>query len=370
MTNKNQAEYDLKHRLLTSAAEIGRQMQVESEADAKRANDASVAVKDAKDGARDAGRTLSGFATPMFRGLSTLGGMLASDNTIGADLDSPLAQSVATGMASAFMQAFTNATAATEKGGTSSGYTAVILCGHGAERLRTAIQNRLEYWTAKLDSVEGLNDDESKAVRETAKRFTVQPGPSLDSSGNWPTRVDKKTDAAIPYAPKFNGRAACTVNGIDLPHRGATDRKAMLAAAARLYREHGDAVLHPDVLDAILDNGGRYTPPADESVKGLASSAREAINKVLLAGGNASADAAGLQIAAQLLGMIADNGLTESTVAPTVNTTIPAPVVVVVPDTAPAADSDPVNESVPVQGEPVNLGKPTGRRARKAGGSL
>ena len=367
MTNQNQAEYDLKHRLLTSAAEIGRQMQVESEADAKYAKDASVRLGDAKAGARDAGRTLAGFATPMFRGLASLGGLLASDNTVGRDMDSPLAQSIAAGMAESFMSAFTGATDKTKAGGTVTGYVATIRTGHAAERIRSGLQNRLEHWTAKLDSVDGLNDEDSKAIRETAKRYTVQPGPSLDSSGNWPTRNDKDGNP-IPYAPKFLGRVACTINGIDLPHRGATDRKAMLAAAARLYASHGDAMLHPDVLDAILDNGGRYTPPADESVKGLASAAREAINKVLLAGANASADAAGLQIAAQLLGMIAENGLTESVVAPTVGTTIPSE-----PDES--VDSNPIDSDVPAPdaaptvGEPIALGKPAGggKRARKGG---
>lgn len=315
MTKEQQAATDLKTRLYSSAASLGAAMKVEAESDAKAKDQAHEAAGHAKDRALDATRLVMGFSTPMFRGLADLGPMWAGAFN---DYDSPDAVETAKGMADSFMGSFTKATEKTKGGGTGAGYVALIRTGNHAPTIHQRLANRLEYWQSVADSLKDDNTPEGKARRETAKRYTVVPGDSLRADGSWPAKKDKDGNE-VPTMPKFNGRKADTYNGIPLPHRGGCDRKAMLAALANLYREHGDSALHNDVLDAILDNGGRYTMPADESAKGLAGAALSAVEKVLLASVG-SADQAMVQMCAEMLTRIAAHGFTPATTAPTIPT--------------------------------------------------
>lgn len=315
MTKEQQAATDLKARLYSSAASLGAAMKVEAEADAKAKDQANEAAGHAKDRAQDATRLVMGFSTPMFRGLADLGVMWAGAFN---DYDSPDAVETAKGLADSFMNSYTGASAKTKAGGTGAGYTALIRCGNAAPTIHQRLANRLEYWQSVLDSVKTDNTEEGKAKRETAKRYTVTPGDSLDKNGAWPTKKDKDGND-VPTMPKYNGRKADVYNGIPLPHRGGCDRKAMLAVLANLYREHGDSALHNDVLDAVLDNGGRYVMPPDESVKGLAGAALSAVEKVLLASVG-SADQAVVQMCAEMLTRIATHGFTLTATAPTIPT--------------------------------------------------
>jgi hypothetical protein len=372
MTKEDKAAIDLKTRLYSSAASIGAQMRTEAAQEKAAQEKANATLATAKDGAQEASRLIQGFNTPMFRGLADLGPLWAAAFN---DPDSPTAQETARGMAESFMASFTGATDKTKAGGTVSGYVATIRCGSAAPTIRQRLANQLETWQAKLDASKDDNTEEGKAARETAKRYTVIPGDSLRADGSWPT-MKNGAGEEVPKMPKFNGRAECVVNGIALPHRGGTDRKAMLAALANLYLEHGDRALHPDVLNAILDNGGRFVMPVDESVRGFAGSALAAMEKLMLNGGSNSPDAALIQVTLDMLVRVSKEGFAERVVADTIATddaptnsqdsseSPDAPTVV--PPPAPA-DAE--------QGEPVALGAVTtgsrkARKARKAGGAL
>lgn len=364
MTKEQAEATDLKARLYSSAASIGVAMRAEAARDEKARADAGTALANAKGAATEATRVVQGFNTPAFRGLADLGPELATSVN---DLDSPLAMELARGMAETFSNNFTGATDASKNGGTMAGYAALIRTGQKAPTIHTRLANRLEYWLAKLDSVKDDKTDEGKAMAETARRYTVIPGDSLKADKSWPTK--KVGDEDVPKMPKFNGREACVVNGIALPHRGGTDRKAMMAALANLYLAHGDSALHDSVIDAVLDNGGRYKMPADETVHGIASNALAAVEKLVLAGGAASADGAYLQIALGLLARIAKEGFKDSATAPTV----PTENVDTTTEDAPAPDSQGTAESE--QAEPIALGAATpGKRAKarakKQGGGL
>jgi hypothetical protein len=368
MTKEQQAATDLKARLYARAASLGVAMKAEAEIDAKAKDSAVEAAGHAKDRATDATRLIMGFSTPMFRGLADLGPMWASAFNDG---DSPDAVETAKGMADSFMGSFTKATDKTKAGGTGAGYVALIRCGSSAPTIHQRLANRLEHWQAIADSVKDDNTEAGKATRETAKRYTITPGDSLRADGSWPTKKDKDGNE-IPTMPKYNGRAEGIYNGIPLPHRGGCDRKAMLAALANLYREHGDSALHNDVLDAMLDNGGKYVMPPDESAKGLAGAALSAVEKVLLAV-SGSADAALLQVCAEMLARIAKDGPKDSATAPTIPTESEESEDSADTQTDAQTDAQTAPDSeATTEGEPVALGKPTGKRARakKQGGGL
>jgi hypothetical protein len=366
----------VKARLLHSAASMGTAKKAEADT-LKAAHDkAKARLADARGVVADESRRAAGFATPMFQGLAEMGTLWASSFN---DTDSPIAQESAEGMANTFTATFTGATDKTAKGGTTSGYATTIRTGRLAERMLQLLQNRLESWQARAESVKDDNSDEARALRETCARYTVIPGPSAGPNGEWPTREDKEKNK-IPYAPKFNGRPACVVNGIALPHRGACDRKSMLASLARLVLEHKESALHPDVLDAILDNGGRYKAAPDDSPQGFAARGVENLEKILLHGGAASADVAALVMAKALLERIAAEGLRESAPAETVQTDDSGDsedsgesASESTSESASESTSEAPNEPPVTEGEPVALGTPSGKRARKArkeGGKL
>lgn len=264
-------------------------------------------------------RAVAGFDSFAFQGLSAVAG------AFGKTFNDPTAPNARVGAelaARSFMASFTGAGDKTLAGGTLAGYVAHIMLGSNGDRLRRAVQARLDYWQESVDSFNGKPADKATLVKE-ANRYLVVCGNAPLEDGSIPTDKDGK-----PMAMRHMGRKACVVNGVNIPHGRGTDRKAQMAALSRLYTAHGDAVLDPQVLDAFLDNGGKFT--MEKTAKDHASDARDAINRVLEAGGNLSADCAALTIMVAKLSAIVTNGLAESGVAAT-----PA-----VPPATPAADAD------------------------------
>lgn len=293
--------HDRMAALLASAAHLGADYKTRLDAQSadmrKRADAATHAAARVEDDKFETG----GFNALRYKGLTELAGALhAAFNT-----DSQMRRDAARGMADAFMSSMTGATAKSLAGGKQAGYSRVIQMGDAAERARVALQSRLDYWRGVKASAAEIEDAKEKAAAiATANRYLVPCGDAPMADGSYPTDKDGKQ-----RVPKFCGRPAVVVNGVDIPYGRGTDRDAQFAAFAGLYESHGDKVFGADVVDAFLDNGGRFKPSGDKSVGDLANDALAAVDALLAAGGAQSGDGAFLQLAGAIFTRIAKEGL-------------------------------------------------------------
>jgi hypothetical protein len=288
---------------LARAASIGVEAkQAEAQSKAQVDSDARAAA-DARELARDSKRRASGFRRPMFRALSEVAAAFeSSSNNFGA-IPETFKESVASRAAQTFAASYTGRTEKSAKGGVTAGWTHVIFLGRHGRTLIEALADRVDHWQKIAD--EPVTDEASAALRDTALRY-VTPAASCPAP-------DGRTEPGKP--PKHNGRAPVTLTvmgkAVALPYRGATNRDAILAEAARLARTHGiEIATHPFVIDAVLDNGGRWRKPEGD-VQGFAAEALSALDKILSMGGAESLDGASLMVMRDVVHRIAQQGLRE-----------------------------------------------------------
>ena len=294
--------------LLSTAATVGSAMKAEIEMLDKRNTIAKELRGEAKKTAELVERESSGFGAPTFKGLASLGADYAREFN---DSDTQDARDAAAAVARVFLTNCTGASDKTLAGGTLNGYASVVRLGPNAERARHALQSRILHWYSGLDSDVPDETATDKAERRAqAKRFITPCGTAPNADGSWPK--DTKDN---PVVPKFNGRPACHVRGIDIPFGRGTDRKAQFAAFAALFHTHGDIVLHHEVVDAFLDNGGKYAAQDNNTPQTHASKALESLEALNLAGGAASGDATFITLAIAVLARIAKEGLKASVAA-------------------------------------------------------
>jgi hypothetical protein len=288
---------------LARAASIGVEAKAR-EAEMKAAVDAESRVAaDARESLRDCKRRAAGFRRPMFRALSEVAAAFeSSSNDFGA-IPEAFKESVASRAAQTFAASYTGRTEKSAKGGVTAGWTHVIFLGRHGRTLVEALADRVDHWQKIADAP--VTDEASAALRDTALRY-VTPAASCPAP-------DGRTEPGKP--PKHNGRAPVTMDimgkTVSLPYRGATNRDAILAEAARLARTHGiEIATHPFVIDAVLDNGGRWRKPEGD-VQGFAAEALSALDKILSMGGAESLDGASLMVMRDVVHRIAQQGLRE-----------------------------------------------------------
>jgi hypothetical protein len=303
-------ENNLLAALLAHAANIGANVKAEM-AEAKESLDKSRQRREHVNAEIDANEArASGFDAPRFIGLASVAGEFAR---IYNGQDSDDTRDAAQAAASTFTGAFTAQTEKSAKGGKSAGYTHAILLGTRAETLRNALAARLRHWRDVLDSAPEDESPSAKAARVAeAKRFLVPCGEALMEDGSVPL-----DDKGNEKRAKFMGRPARTVRGVPIKFGRATNRDSQMAEASRFFATYGDVVLTSEVLDALLDNGGRYKPEGDESLSGMCAEARGTLDKIMAAGGANSGDAAFLMALHATLGRIMTEGFKTSQVAGT-----------------------------------------------------
>lgn len=295
--------------LLSVATSVGFATKAEIEMLDKRNTIAKELRGEAKKTADLVERETAGFGSPMFMGLASLGTDYAREFN---DFDTQDARDAAAAVARVFLVSCTGASDKTLAGGTINGYASAIRLGPNAERARCALQARILHYYAESDSDVPDESAQDKAARKAnAKRYITPCGTAPNADGSWPE--DAKGN---PVLPKFNGRPATTVRGITIPFGRGTDRKAQFAAFAHLYHAHGDIVLHHEVVDAFLDNGGKYAAQDNNTPQAHASKALESLEALNLAGGAASGDATFITLAVAVLTRIAKDGLKASVAAP------------------------------------------------------
>jgi hypothetical protein len=288
---------------LARAASIGVEAKAR-EAEMKAAVDAeSRAAADARESLRDCKRRAAGFRRPMFRALGDIAAAFESSSNDFASIPETFKESIASRAAQTFAASYTGRTEKSAKGGVTAGWTHVIFLGRHGRALIEALADRVDYWQKVAD--EPVTDEASAALRDTALRY-VTPAASCPAP-------DGRIEPGKP--PKHNGRAPVTLTvmgkTVVLPYRGATNRDAILAEAARLARTHGiEIATHPFVLDAVLDNGGRWRKPEGD-VQALAAEALTALDKILSMGGAESLDGASLMVMRDVIHRIAQQGLRE-----------------------------------------------------------
>lgn len=295
--------------LLRRAASIGAQQKANDEANKGMLSRSQERLVEAKNDTEARSRDNSGFGTGMFLGLALCGAEFASEFN---DSSSQEAKDAAAAVASSFVSSFTGATDKTTKGGgTVSGYIRAVSLGANTERVRAVLQGRLLHWYGIIDTADDLEPAQAKAAKAQARRFVTVCGDAPMPDGSWP-----KGNDGVAKRPKHNGRPAASINGVDIPAGRGTDRKAQFAGALDLFDRFGDRVLNPDVIDAFLDNGGKFESSASMNPTVLAGKALESIEALNLAGGNTSADAGFLALCAAMLGRISREGLMASAAAP------------------------------------------------------
>lgn len=132
----------------------------------------------------------------------------------------------------------TNRTGKSEKGGFRSQYKNVIKCGQMAESILKNLQARVEYWKQYANTPMTNETEEQRRYRiALADRFTTRRDPK------------KKNQRGRPYREI----GSVVIKESD----GGTDELSTVSEMARLFRDHCDIILNDEVLDAILDNGGR-----------------------------------------------------------------------------------------------------------------
>lgn len=209
----------------------------------------------------DLERASSGFGNPRFEALARIGAAYA------AAFNGKPQEEAARLAAEKFVEAFTNATAKTQAGGTASGYAVVISLGTAAEKVRATLDSRVKHWQRILDESPEAEGAEAKAERiAEARRYTEVPNcGNKDKPGKHNGRPMREFS--------FKGSKKLLI-----PAGLGSDRKAQLAAFARLYRDNGDVALLPEVVDAFLDNGGRRV--AGETAQTLSKQALNILAKL------------------------------------------------------------------------------------------
>ena len=141
---------------------------------------------------------------------------------------------------------YTNRTEKSESGGALTNVEHMILCGSSARKIIEGLQSRIDYWRSMSQGAHDLTEDADQEGATKALRY-------LEVCGKAPKSPNDQDGDFKHY-----GRQATTVNGIPVSRRGATNRDSQVAEAARMFRDYGEPALAPEVLDAVLDNGGRY----------------------------------------------------------------------------------------------------------------
>jgi hypothetical protein len=246
-----------------------------------------------------------GFATPLFQGLRRMA-ELYHDKIVGnGRLWDARHQDVLSTMVAQFTSAYTERSNKSDNGGTGASYGVIIGGGRKAVRLLDLMQERREHWQRVADSAP--NDESGRALKETAERYTTICGQAPQTE-NGP--VIFTTDKGKVVKAKHLGRPSKIVRGVAIKWGGATNPLALAGYAARLLRDNGDAVLHADVIDAILDNGGRAS--VEMTAQDHAGAAAKAIAELMKAGAADSDDAAALQVLSTILARIAREGVKRS----------------------------------------------------------
>ena len=327
-------------KLLETAASIGAQAAKDMEAQIKAQDTRLDKLAKAKDLVEQDKRENSGFATIRFRAFAAVGAAFGATFN---DPSSKAAREALDGAAVSFLSSMTNKSADTLKGGGVIGAAkSIIGLGKDSERLRAALQNRLEHWQAMKDVADAEGGEDAVAKRELAMRYLAPCGPTPDANGQ-----PKVSDKGKIIVPKHMGRPAVTVTvgstKVRVPAGGQTNRESMFAFAAAFMAKHGDVVLDPQVIDALLDNGGRYKAD-NNTVMANATKAIEAIEQLQMLGGNRSGDAAHLTLFVAVLERIKVEGFKSATIADDT----PAPTKV--EDSAPTTES-PTTGSAEVKDE-------------------
>lgn len=363
--------------LLAQAAHIGADTRVEIEAAKTLADKAKQRAADAKSDADDRAYEGSGFASPRYLGLVKVAGVWGA-NFNAESQDSRDAQSA---MAASFMASMTGQTDKSLNGGKRAGYARVIGLGTNAERVRFALQARLDHWRSEHDSApEGESAKDAAERKATARRYLTPCGDAPDVEGGHVITNSK----GETKPPKFCGRPAKIVNGVEIKYGRGTDRDAQFAAFAALYAEHGDKVLARDVIDAFLDNGGRYKADSNPTVESVSGAILASLDELMALGGKSSGDAAMLMAAHAVIDRIRAQGFKDSQVAPVVEAPVVEAPVVSEPEAEATSDVGDVldgvgvvfgaSDVVPSQdgttGEPAKPARPRRNRGAKTAGEV
>lgn len=365
---------NLLESLLASAASIGATTRTEIESAKAIADKAKQRAADARTASDDLVYAGSGFAAPRYNGLVQVASLWGSH----FNADSQDSRDAQGAMATSFMASMTGQTDKSLNGGKRAGYAAVIGMGANAKRAQQALQQRLDHWKREHDSTpEGESAKDAAERKATARRYLTPCGDAPDVEGG--RSITAKDGSA--KAPKFNGRPARTVRGVSIAYGRGTDRDAQFAAFARLFAEYGDVVLLPDVVDAFLDNGGKFKADSEASIESSCGAALAAIDELMAMGGKASGDAAMLMAAHAVIERIRTQGFKASQVAPLAEVEVSEPEVSEpegepeVGDVLAGVGTEPeapaqAPEGEPAEGEGVALGAPAAsKRPRRNRGS-
>lgn len=314
----NQAQIATVTQLVDAAKTIGLETKAALDTFAqasKTRRDAFSAARESveQDRQLDEQKGVQAFNAPRITNLAKLGqtfGRLFNDS------DSKHAKESAKMAATSYMEAATGRGEKSLNGGVLGNYAYMILCGANADRVRRALQDRLDHWQAHKEASAALTDAKLRAegIAE-AMRYLQPAGQAPDVKGN-PIVVD-----GVVKTPKHNGRPARKIRGIQIDKGGATNRDSQIGQFAKMFLHHGDAVLDSEFVDAWLDNGGKWEGNSD-TPEAHANAALASIEKLLLAGGATSADSANLTAMRMFLSRIATEGLTKNASA---DPTPPAP---------------------------------------------
>lgn len=296
--------------LLGEAARIGTETRAEIDAAKAIFDRAKMRAANANEDVADRDYESKGFGAPRFNGLTKIAGLYGQAfNTT----DSQDARDAAKAMASSFVATFTGQTDKSANGGKSAGYVHVITLGSQAERVQRMLQQRLDYWRSEHDSApDGESPKDAAERKAKARRYLTPCGDAPDVEGG--STITNAKGEIKP--PKFNGRPSVLVNGVQIDYARATNRDSQMAAFARLFATHGDKALHPDVVDAFLDNGGRFKADSEATLESAAGAALAAIDQIMSMGGASSGDAGFLMAAHAVIERIAKDGFKASVVAP------------------------------------------------------
>lgn len=294
--------------LLSQAAHIGADTKVQIE-------EAESILKRSRDRATEAKSLLNereiaagGFSAPRFMGLASV----ASIHGGAFNAQSQDSTDAARAMAQAFMASYTGRTDKSLAGGALANLARVISTGKNASALRTMLQSRLDHWQSVLDSAPDGESASDRAARiAEAKRYLTPCGDAPMENGDWP----QDTKTGKPRQPKFNGRPATTIRGVSIPFGRGTNRDSQIAAFADLYAQYGDKVLSSDVVDAFLDNGGRYKVDSEASLADACNAALVALDQMMAAGGKGTGDEAFLMAAHAVISRIHGEGFKGAQIA-------------------------------------------------------
>lgn len=311
MTNNEMKQLlDWQNALTSEAAKIGRETAGLSESLDKAKVRVEAAQGENKLELQRLRKELDGFNAPKYQGLAKLGPAYQAFVTIAANgaMDSQIARDALTMARNNFVSNMTAKTEKSAKGGTGAGYDHTIRLGDAAPRVIAALNNRVRQWESVKEALEAEKKPENACLIADAQRY-CQPR----NSHKCPA-VEGATTTSDGKQPTHNGRPSRTVHGIAIPYMGATTRDAQLAELSRFYAAHGEIVLSNDFIDALLDTGGKCDKPG-ATVVGEASRALQAIEFLVLNGGQRSTDSAFLSMATVVLNRIASSGFGESQAA-------------------------------------------------------